>query len=152
MKNISLTLIFSVPVSMIVGFFEKYIFADWEFVKWLVILMLIDTLLGFIKHWFRHDLSSRAWGMVAKKIIIYSSVLALTHVLSNFCIAGIQMDSFLWFRTFACSALIVREALSIIENVEEIYPGFFPSWIVKRFKEFDSDTAEKLKRGKNESE
>lgn len=145
MKNISLTIMLSVPFSMITGFFEKYIFSDWEFVKWLIVLMAVDTVLGFIKHFIRNDISSRAWGMILKKIIIYSSVLALTHVLSNFCVAGIQVDSFLWFRTFACTALIVREGLSIIENIEEIYPGFFPSWVVKRFKEFDSNTAKKLK-------
>jgi hypothetical protein len=31
---------------------------------------------------------------------------------------------------------MVREGLSIIENIEAILPGFFPASIIKRFKDF----------------
>ncbi|MFK2323628.1 phage holin family protein [Bacteroides fragilis] len=58
--------------------------------------------------------------------------------MGNFSIAGQVVDSFVWFRYFACTALMVREALSIIENVEEICPGFFPKAIINKLKGFDN--------------
>lgn len=143
MKDLKMIVLFSIPTSILSRIFEQYIFGDWEFVKWLVVLMTIDTLLGFIKHWLQHDISSKAWSMIAKKIIIYSSVLILSHVMSNFRIAGELVNNFLWFRYFACSALIVREALSIIENVEEICPGFFPKSIITKLKGFNNTTGNK---------
>lgn len=143
MRNVKVIVLIALPISPVLEIFERYVFGDWEFVRWLVVLMILDTLLGFIKHWFRHDLSSKAWGMIFKKLIVYSAVLALSHVLANFAIAGTPVDSFIWFRYFACSALMVREAISIIENSEEIMPGFFPKSIIRRLKGFDSLTGEK---------
>lgn len=143
MKNFKMIALIALPVSPFIEIFERYVFGDWEFVKWLVVMMFIDTLLGFVKHLIARDVSSRAWGMIAKKLIIYSCVLVLSHVMSNFSIAGQVVDSFVWFRYFACTALMIREALSIIENVEEICPGFFPVAIINKLKGFDSITGKK---------
>ena len=126
-------------ISPLIELLEKYIFGDWVFVKYLIVLMVLDSILGFTKHWIAKDVSSQAWGMVAKKIIIYASVLIVAHVLSTFQIGGEPVDSFRWFRYVACSALIIREAVSIIENAEEILPGLFPKWIISRLKWFDDN-------------
>lgn len=133
----------ALPISPFVELFERYVFGDWEFVKWLIVLVCVDTGLGFVKHWLSKDVSSKAYGMITKKLIIYSGVLILSHVMGNFSIAGQVVDSFVWFRYFACTALMVREALSIIENVEEIYPGFFPAAIINKLKGFDNLTGKK---------
>lgn len=143
MRNLKMTILLSVPISPFTELFERYVFGDWEFVKWLVVLVIVDTGLGFIKHWIKHDVSSKAYGMIAKKILVYSCVLILSHVMSNFEVAGSAVDSFVWFRYFACSALMVREALSIVENVEEICPGFFPKAIITKLKGFDNITGNK---------
>ncbi len=105
--------------------------------------MMLDTALGFTKHYIAHDLSSKAWGQVARKIMVYACALILSHVLSSFRVAGHNVEAFLWFRYFACSALMVRESLSIIENVEEIAPGFFPKAIITKLKGFDNITGQK---------
>lgn len=143
MRDLKMTILIALPVAPFLEIFEKYVFGDWEFVKFLIVLMIIDTALGFVKHWIAHDVSSKAWGMIGKKLIVYSSVMALSHVLASFVIAGSVVDSFVWFRYFACSALMVREGISIIENCEEITPGFMPVWIIKRLKGFNNQTGEK---------
>ena len=148
----------ALPLSPFLELFERYVFGDWEFVKWLIVLVCVDTVLGFVKHWLSKDISSKAYGMIGRKLIIYScvlvpvsythlraheTVLVLSHVMGNFSIAGQVVDSFVWFRYFACTALMVREALSIIENVEEICPGFFPKAIINKLKGFDNVSGKK---------
>lgn len=143
MKNLKMITLLAVPVTPFTELFERYVFGDWEFVKFLVVLVCVDTGLGFIKHWITHDVSSKAYGMIARKLIVYSCVMILSHVMGNFSIGGKVVDSFVWFRYFACTALMVREALSIIENVEEISPGFFPKAIITKLKGFDNVTGNK---------
>ena len=134
MRNFKLITFLTLPITPLAELFEKYVFGDWEFVKFLVVLICLDTALEFIKHWMSHDISSRAFGMIARKLLVYSSVMVLGHVMSRFSVAGEPVDSFVWFRYFACSALMVREGISIIENLEDIMPGFFPAWVIRRLK------------------
>ena len=138
MKNLKMIALIALPLSPLLELFERYVFGDWEFVKWLIVLVCVDTVLGFVKHWLSKDISSKAYGMIGRKLIIYSCVLILSHVMGNFSIAGQVVDSFVWFRYFTCTALMIREALSIIENVEEICPGFFPKAIINKLKGFDN--------------
>ena len=139
----SLTLM-ALPIAPILEFIEKYVFGDWEFVKFLIVLVVIDTVLGFIKHFMAHDISSRAFGMIARKLLIYASVLIVTHVLATFSVGGNPVGCLVWFRYFACAALMVREAISVLENCESICPNLIPKWIVKRLSEFDSNTGQKI--------
>lgn len=151
MHNIALILKLSIPISILSELFGYYVFSDWEFLKFLVVLMVLDTTLGFIKHWISHDLSSKAYGMIGRKLIVYSAVLILANVISHYKIDGETQTTLQWFGTFCCTALMVREALSIIENVEAISPGFFPKSIIRRLNDFNSETGEINKEnGKDE--
>ena len=136
----------ALPITPFIELFEKYVIGDWEFVKYLVVLVVIDTILGFSKHYIKHDISSKAYGMIAKKIVSYSIVMIVAHVVATFRVGGEQIESLVWFRYFACSALMVREAISIIENLEVISPGFIPKSIVRRLSEFDSNTGKPIDR------
>ena len=136
----------ALPITPFIELFEKYVFGDWEFVKYLVVLVVIDTILGFSKHYIKHDISSKAYGMIAKKIVSYSIVMIVAHVVATFRVGGEQIESLVWFRYFACSALMVREAISIIEHLEVISPGFIPKSIVRRLSEFDSNTGKPIDR------
>lgn len=136
-------ILLALPIAPAIELFERYVFGDWEFVKFLIVLVVVDTLLGFVKHYINKDISSKAYGMIAKKILIYCSILAVSHVLSSFSVNGEVVDSFVWFRYFACSALMVRESISIIENSEGICPGLFPKWIITKLKGFDNVTGKK---------
>lgn len=141
MKNLKLVCIVALPLNVIlnVDFFRIYVFSDWEFVKWLAVLLVVDTALGIIKHWFTNDISSKGYGMVGKKLIVYSAVMILAHVLSSFTVNNLPVTTLQWFGSFGCTVLMVREGLSIIENIEAILPGFFPKSIVSRLKDFNSE-------------
>ena len=146
MKNFKLVCIIAFPLNYIlnVDFFRTYVFDDWEFVKWLTVLMVVDTILGVLKHWFTKDISSKGYGMVGKKLIVYSAVMILAHVLSCFTVHNQPVMTLQWFVSFGCTVLMVREGLSIVENIEAILPGFFPKSIVSRLKDFDSKKRENL--------
>ena len=100
-----MTTFIALPLTPLAELFERYVFGDWEFVRFLVVLITLDTVLGFICHWIAHDISSRAFGMIVRKLLVYSSVMVLGHVMSQFSVGGEPVDSFVWFRYFACSAL-----------------------------------------------
>ena len=146
LRHNTLITMIALPITPFIELFEKYVFGDWEFVKYLVVLVVIDTVLGFSKHYIKHDISSKAYGMIAKKIVSYSIVMIVAHVVATFRVGGEQIESLLGFRYFACSALMVREAISIIENLEVISPGFIPKSIVRRLSEFDSNTGKPIDR------
>lgn len=146
LRHNTLITMIALPITPFIELFEKYVFGDWEFVKYLVVLVVIDTVLGFSKHYIKHDISSKAYGMIAKKIVSYSIVMIVAHVVATFRVGGEQIESLVWFRYFACSALMVREAISIIENLEVISPGFIPQSIVRRLSEFDSNTGKPIDR------
>lgn len=146
LRHNTLITMIALPITPFIELFEKYVFGDWEFVKYLVVLVVIDTILGFSKHYIKHDISSKAYGMIAKKIVSYSIVMIVAHVVATFRVGGEQIESLVWFRYFACSALMVREAISIIENLEVISPGFIPKSIVRRLSEFDSNTGKPIDR------
>ena len=141
MRSVTL---FALPIAPVLEVCEKYIFGDWEFVRFLVVLVLLDTILGFVKHGILHDISSKAFGMIAKKLVVYASVLVVTHVLATFSVGGEQVGCLVWFRYFACAALMVREAISIVENCETISPGLLPKSLIRRLSEFDSTTGQRI--------
>lgn len=150
MRHLSTVFIVSLPINAVLNFCSVYIFSDWAFVRYLLVAIVLDTVLGFIIHWRDKDLSSKAYGMIAKKLITYSAVLILSHIVTKFTINGQPVETLAWFGTFACTSLMVRETLSIIENIEDIYPGFFPKSIIKRLKMFDSETGDRLHKNKND--
>lgn len=134
-------LLFMLAISLcltpIVGFLEKYMFSDWEFVRFLVILVAGDTFLGFVKAWRNHKVHSKGFAQIFFKLIAYMSVLILTHVLTHYKVNDNPANIFLWFDDMAYAAMIVRESISILENIGAIYPRAVPVWLLKRLKEFD---------------
>jgi len=133
MQKLKCTFILALPISCIADILERYVLGDCHWVLYLAVLMALDTFLGFTKHWLTHTVSSKGWGDVGIKLLLYSTVLILGHVLANVeMAAGTGTAHLTWFKTFACVFLIVRETLSIVENIEEIKPGFWPKWLVKR--------------------
>lgn len=146
MRNTMYSIIAALPASILIEQFEKYIFKDWEFVKFLVVSIIVDTVLGFVKSIINRNVSSKAFGMIAKKLIIYMSVLVISHVLSNYSVEGVKLISFQWFQYFACTSLIIRESISIVENISYIFPGLIPAAIMKRLKDFDSETGNIIKK------
>lgn len=120
-----------------VGLFNKYFFADWQFLGWLGVLIGIDTVLSFTIHFKSRTLSSNGFSKLFVKLIIYSCFLILTHVITNFKVGGAANDIFSWFDSMAYSAIIIREAISILEKMAVLSPGLIPDWILSKLKGFD---------------
>lgn len=141
MDKFGLSMTAAIPVSWYTQYgLDYYVFSDWAFLKYLIVLVTIDTILGVVKHYKTKDLSSKAFGDLGSKLLVYTSVMIMANVLTHFSVGGEEQTYLQWFGTFCCTSLIIREALSIIENVEAIFPGFFPKWIIKRLQDFNSDT------------
>ena len=137
----------SLPLTVGVNLLQ-YIYQDWEFAKWIGIAIGIDTLLGIIKHIIYKDFSSEDfWSKFAKKIFIYIVLLILSNILINYTVNGQVVGTTQWFGEYLCVAMLLREAISVLENINAIYP-VLPPWILKRMKDFN-DSGEYVNK-KNE--
>lgn len=117
---------------------DKYIYSDWEFAGFLVTLVVVDSVLGFYKAWKSKSISSRAFGRVMEKVLLYSCALIAGHVVTVvFSSKPLMAGIFEWFNNLLLAGIVVRESLSIFENIAEIKPGLLPAWLMKRFRLFD---------------
>lgn len=132
----------AVMASSIAPFFEfvdKYIFADWEFVISLGILVITDTLTGVYKYWRLKQISSSGFGRFITKVISYAIFLIILHIAANFTDKPLLEEAFDYFQAVGYAALVVREILSIFENIAVIYPNVVPKWMLARLKDFDEN-------------
>ena len=127
--------IFTLPIS---EFFSRYIFDDWRFLVFLVILIALDTLTGVLKAWKRKAISSDGFIGVILKTFVYAVFVIVLHILESFSEEEAIKTAFSWVGTLGYSAVIVRESISIIENLGVIYPTAIPTWILAKLKGFDS--------------
>lgn len=136
------------PIATIGGsvlfFIEKYVFKDWDFAGYLLVLIVADTLLGVAKNIKNKTVSSSGFANFFIKLLVYSCVLISLHVLNNFTVNKVSHQLFDWSNTVVYTAIIIRELISIFENVAEIKPNLIPAWILKILKSHDSQTGEKL--------
>ena len=139
----------SLGLSPFTGLIEKYFFQDWEFLKYLFILIAGDTALGFIKNLKRKTLSSKAWGKIVYKLITYISLLIVAHVLASFTIHGSDPKILDWFESLILTSLMVKEGISILENIGSINQGLVPVWLLNKLKEFDNTGKFKDDEGNN---
>lgn len=132
-------LLLAVPISPIVHWFEKYVFHDWEFIKYLVVLIVIDTLISWIYHIREKDFSSKGFGMILTKLFSYTALLSLGHILSSYTIKNDEITTFTWINSLICTSLLIREGISIIENVSKLNSNLVPTWLRKLLRDFDEN-------------
>ncbi|MVT11388.1 phage holin family protein [Chitinophaga tropicalis] len=144
MKAIVIYLTLGWAMAPVISWIEKYVFSDWEFLKFLFVIVSVDTALGLFKAIRQRQVSSKGFGMVLRKIIIYTSALVATSALTKFTVSGAPQVAFSFLGNVVFSAIMVREAISIFENIAEIDPGVLPGWILKYLQKFDSLTGKKL--------
>jgi phage-related holin len=124
-------------IVQLLHFFETYVFADWQFLTFFLTLQVIDTFLLFYKAIVTKAVSARLFGIVCQKIFIYVCFLVLVHILANYTIDGQRNSFFGWFTAVAYSAVMVRESISILENIGSIRPDLVPPRILKWLKQYD---------------
>lgn len=120
---------------------EKYIFADWQFLVFLFILIVIDTLTGIAKHWKKKTVSSRGFGSLFTKVATYIIFLITVHILKHFTVGGSANSVFAWVDSFAYSAVVVREVVSVCENLTAIHPDIIPAAFTKRLKQVTEESS-----------
>jgi phage-related holin len=133
MKN-TVQFLLSAVLMPIIALVQRYIFADWEFMKFLLVLVAIDTMLSLYRHYHSNSINSKRFAIIIPKLIGYLLLLILSHVIVHFTVEGEQNSLFAWFQTFCYSAIIVREALSILEHFSLLFPSIVPKTILKRLR------------------
>lgn len=122
---------------------ETYLFSDYEFLIWLFILICLDTLTGMIYAWKEKTFSSFGFSKVIIKVLLYAIALIVVNVLQKFTIGGSHVPVFDWIDYFLLTAMILREAISIFENIARIEPTLLPKWIVTHLKAFQTNLDQK---------
>lgn len=150
MKKIPMICIASLPLTVIVDLF-KYIYTDWEFAKWIGVAIILDTILGFAKHLIHKDSNSDDfWAGFCKKICAYIALMILSNVLTNFRVNGSIIGETQWMGSYLCTFMMVREAISVLENINAIVK-ILPVGLLKRFRDFN-DSGEYINSKKNKTE
>lgn len=119
--------------------FGVFVFNDWEFLAFLAVLVFLDTVTGVMKAWKRGVLSSSGFTGVMLKVFVYGVFVIVLHVLESFSQKESVKLVFDWIGTFGYAAVLVRESISIIENLGAIKSGIIPEWILTKLKDFDQD-------------
>ncbi|WP_162343237.1 phage holin family protein [Cyclobacterium salsum] len=118
-------------------FFQTYIFNDFDYLKWLVVLMSLDTALGFGLALIRREIDKDKFGDILLKIIVYSSCLIVGHVLENFTVSGDTIPGGNYMKVLIYVAIIIKEAISVLNNAGKISKRLVPQFILARLKDFD---------------
>ena len=136
------TLIFAMALTgllkTVLDIVNVYLFSDWEFMISLLIITHIDTVLGVWLAVRNQQVSSRGFAGYFHKHIIYALFLIMCHVLTHLKIDGKEVAFFNWVNNMFYIAILVREAISILEKVGAIKPNLIPSWVLAYLKRFDS--------------
>jgi small basic protein len=128
------------------SFFQTYIFNDWSSLIYLAIVVLIDTILGVWRAYKYNQISSAKFGGFIIKVVLYGLFLVMIHSLSNFSNADWAKYVFSYLQELCFAALLVREAISIIENIGAIKKDLIPVWILKKMKSFDETGEYKINK------
>jgi toxin secretion/phage lysis holin len=120
------------PVLLII---ETYLFSDWEYLKWLVIMMFLDLVTGVLQAIVdKTAVLSGGLRQTVIKVIQYFIFLITVHVLSNYKVDGHPSDVYDWVTTGAYAFLMGIEAKSIWENLAGLNSKFDPSEFIDRLK------------------
>lgn len=128
---------FTAAITGLQTLLNTYVFADWQFGIYLTMLVLVDSATGTYNAWKNKTIESKAWKGVLEKFLLYGAALIMCHAMMNFTIKGEAAGRFDWLDDVVYLAMMVREAMSIIENIGEIRPNLLPKWLTSRFKKFD---------------
>jgi len=139
-------LLLSLSLATLMSFVEKYLFSDWTFLQFLTILIILDTFLGLVKNWKRGTISSKGFGDLFYKLLVYASVLITAHVIMYFTVNGqhVSIKGSSFFDDILMSGMILRESISIFENIAKIRPNLLPKFILKKLHDFDSESGKPI--------
>ncbi len=124
----------SIASSPLVFIIETYFFSDWEFLKYLLVVMFIDWLWGFGLAWKTRTVSEDGFKKFGKKLTEYGTLLILGHVANHIRSGGEPITVLSYFTTTIHGYLFVREAISILEKIARVSPRLVPQWLMDKLK------------------
>jgi phage-related holin len=113
---------------------ERYVFGDLTTVYFLLLLVGIDTALGFRLAWIERRANSKEFGRVVNKLLVYLSLLAAAYAVARMGGAGNDGWVFSGLRWLVVSFVAARECLSIIEKAARMGVTL-PNYITDRLKD-----------------
>lgn len=142
--------VFFTPVLI---FIEKYIFSDWGFLPYLLVLIVMDTLLGFGYAWRMKEISGQKFAGLFVKIIVYGPLMILGHVIENFEVSGVKMEGGFYFKFVIYLGIMIVEAISILKNLGKINKNLVPKFLLKRMEGFnESGDFNELTKGNDKAD
>lgn len=126
----------SILISTLWHFINKFIFHDWEFLGFLVVVMTLDLITGMRKAYIlKQFILSTGLRKTVNKGIQYFSFLIICHVLASFEVDGISYHFLDWLPKVSCVYLILVECKSVLENIYGIDQHFNVKFFINLVKD-----------------
>lgn len=130
--------VLAIPFTPVLIWFEKYGFIpELGPLVGLLGMVILDTITGM---WaslkLKVGLSSQKMKGMGEKIFLYLLIaVSLSIVVHNTRVTDLAS----WLNAFVMTGLMMREFLSVTENVSKIRPSLVPAWVRKKLADFDDD-------------
>lgn len=135
---------------------EKYIFDDWEFLRWVLILIILDLVWALRLAWRQKNLSLKGFEKSGEKLAQYATLLVLGHILLHVRSDNEPITVLSYFTLLIHIYILSREAISILEKQVLINPKYVPNWLLERLRAFhesgDTDKLTQLRRDEKKPE
>lgn len=141
-------------IAPIIMFIEKYIFNDWQFLKYLIIVMILDIFSALCRVYLtegKENITSRGMRQTVVKSVQYFVFLITIHLLTNIHVNGDRITIYDWIIDVAYTFLIVIEIRSIWENLMKMNNKFDLSGFIKKITDSDIWGKDKKDQQKNSS-
>lgn len=122
-------------IAPIIMFVEKFIFNDWEFLKYLLMVMVLDIITALLRVYLKEgsdNITSRGMRQTVIKTVQYFVFLITIHLLTNIHVQGERITIYDWILDVAYTFLIVIEVRSIWENLMGMSDKFDLSGFIEK--------------------
>ena len=128
--------LWTVAATSLLPTFERYVFSDWDFLAYLLVMMLCDLASGLgvaLKD--RVAVTSIGLRRTVLKCIQYGLFLIVMHVLAHFTIKGEEQIAYHYITQGAFILLMGIEGKSVLENLKKMDDRLDIGVLVDRIKE-----------------
>ena len=129
--------------SFFIQFVNKFLWSDWEFIGWMALLITIDTITGTWYAIRMGNFNSNAMKATLSKIVYYGISLIVIHIMSHSTVRGQENSIMAFIMPYIDSTMyayfMLREVVSIGENMGKLGFNIFPVWVMKRLKDFNEN-------------
>lgn len=120
--------------------FNKYVFSDWDFIGFLAIAVIVDTLSGVYVNAKLGRIHSFKMRSVFEKLQQYAVGLIIIHGIASHLVDNspnpIVQLVVPYIKGSTYLYMLVCEAISVEENLQRIGKGYLPRWIRSKLLDF----------------